>query len=63
LLLSSPAIDRGNNNDSARYDQRGPEFLRVYGEGADIGAFELQSVTVDLIFRDGFEAGLRGNAI
>lgn len=51
LLAGSPAIDGGNSSGSFN-DQRGPGFLRVIdllapnasgGDGADIGAFELQS--------------------
>ncbi len=51
LLAGSPAIDGGNSSGSFN-DQRGPGFLRVIdllgpnapgGDGADIGAFELQT--------------------
>jgi len=42
LLRGSPAIDRGNNNASRSYDQRGPGYPRVFGPRADIGAYEVQ---------------------
>lgn len=47
LLHGSPAIDAGPDpvatfvgNDS---DQRGVPWVRIYGNSADIGAFEVQS--------------------
>lgn len=46
LEASSPAIDAGPapvpDFPSNSFDQRGEPYLRVYGEGADIGAFERQ---------------------
>jgi len=57
LGAGSPAIDAGNNMAALDFDQRGDGFVRVYGDAADIGAFELQPTTpTDRIFADGFEA-------
>ena len=42
LRAGSPAIDAGNNDANLAFDQRGAAFARVYGGGADIGAFERQ---------------------
>ena len=57
LAVDSPAIDMGNNNSNASFDQRGEGFVRVYGAEADIGAYELQpDAPPDQIFADGFEA-------
>jgi hypothetical protein len=51
LHSGSPAINQGKNFSDARYDQRGPGFVRVFkfpsisnahGDGTDIGAFEVQ---------------------
>lgn len=41
LPPGSPAIDAGNNEEAAEYDQRGVGHARVEGTRADIGAFEL----------------------
>jgi hypothetical protein len=43
LLEGSPAVDAGSNDDGLAFDQRGPGFARVYGNGPDIGAFEVQA--------------------
>jgi hypothetical protein len=61
LLPGSPAIDHGNNLAGLAVDQRGGSYVRAYGNGVDIGAFELQPGPVtDRIFGDGFElAGRR----
>ncbi|HKE46713.1 MAG TPA: choice-of-anchor Q domain-containing protein, partial [Rhodanobacteraceae bacterium] len=60
LLPGSPAIDRGNDASDLAGDQRGEGFLRVSGDAADIGAFEVQAVTIDdHIFVDGFEPAAR----
>jgi predicted outer membrane repeat protein len=40
LMAGSPAIDKGSNPLLRAYDQRGPGFPRVKGNGPDIGAFE-----------------------
>ena len=62
LLVGSPAIDHGNNTNSASYDQRlfvagsSQVFERVVGPSADIGAFEFGAP--DRIFADGFEGVL-----
>jgi len=53
LSSGSPAIDAGSNVANLETDQRGPGFVRVFGAGADIGAFETQ--VSDTIFRDGFD--------
>ncbi|MET0226587.1 MAG: choice-of-anchor Q domain-containing protein [Dokdonella sp.] len=42
LDASSPAIDAGNNATNLLFDQRGPQFPRVFGAATDIGAFEQQ---------------------
>jgi hypothetical protein len=55
LAANSPAIDHGNNNAGLATDQRGAPFVRQYGGGVDIGAYEFQPHSQDLIFRDGFE--------
>jgi hypothetical protein len=52
LQPGSPALDAGNNVAGLATDQRGPGFVRVAGERADIGAYEVQ---VDAIFVDGFD--------
>lgn len=52
LAPDSPAVFAGNDFGNApEYDQRGPGFERVSGDGLDMGAFELQT----LIFQDRFE--------
>jgi len=40
LREGSPALDSGNNAADLDYDQRGPGFPRLKGNGVDIGAFE-----------------------
>jgi len=58
LAMDSPAIDHGNAIGSGggclSYDQRGSAYLRAFGAGVDIGAFEL-GAGPDRIFSDGFE--------
>jgi hypothetical protein len=54
LLAGSPAIDAGSNVASLDTDQRGGDFVRVFGPAADIGAFEAQGVS-DVIFENGFD--------
>ncbi|MBX7106244.1 MAG: right-handed parallel beta-helix repeat-containing protein, partial [Gemmataceae bacterium] len=47
LTALSPAVDAGSNPAAVlAYDQRGPGFDRTSGKGTDIGAYELQIVTV-----------------
>ncbi|HSP46245.1 MAG TPA: choice-of-anchor Q domain-containing protein, partial [Chthoniobacterales bacterium] len=56
LLPGSPAIDKGIGSDGVTTDQRGPGFPRTFddpnnpnahgGDGTDIGAFEVQTTTV-----------------
>jgi hypothetical protein len=41
LLPGSPAINHGANPAGLTFDQRGSPFLRAFGGGVDIGAFEL----------------------
>jgi hypothetical protein len=54
----SPAIDAGSNDGELEFDQRGPDFVRVFGAAADIGAFEVQpAAPPDVIFADGFDQG------
>ncbi len=55
LMPGSPAIDAGSNPYDAMYDQRGSPYLRVFGSGADIGAYEVQTSADDTIFENGFE--------
>jgi len=55
LATTSPAIDAGNNAAALVSDQRGTGFARVAGAAADIGAFEVQDLADDLIFKDGFD--------
>ena len=61
LDAGSPAIDAGNNAAALDFDQRGDGYLRVAGAAADIGAFEIQATSDDVIFSDGFDgsAGVR----
>ena len=53
LLSGSPAKDAGHDERIARYDQRGPGFLREVGAHADIGAYEAQ--TANILFASGFD--------
>lgn len=46
LGAGSPAIDTGNNIPNFATDQRGVGFDRVSGAAADIGAFEVQQLTL-----------------
>ncbi len=56
LSDGSPAIDAGSNPLALPFDQRGPGFVRVYANAADIGAFELQpAAPADRIFANGFD--------
>jgi len=56
LADGSPAIDTGSNPLALPFDQRGDGFVRVYGNAADIGAFEEQPVgPTDRIFANGFD--------
>lgn len=41
LSPDSPAVDHGSNPESLLWDERGPPFVRTFGQ-TDIGAFELQ---------------------
>jgi hypothetical protein len=40
LLAGSAAINKGSNPLGLAFDQRGPNFARIRGRLADIGAFE-----------------------
>jgi hypothetical protein len=42
LGVGSPAIDAGSNPLSLTIDQRGGNYVRVFGPAADMGAFEVQ---------------------
>lgn len=44
LLAGSPAVGAGSNPAQLPFDQRGASFPRVYGGGADIGAYEQQAL-------------------
>jgi len=57
LGVGSPALDAGND-DGLASDQRGANFPRVSGSGADIGAFETQQPLSDTIFEDGFDGAI-----
>ncbi len=46
ILPGSPAIDAGSNPLSLANDQRGSGFLRESGGGIDIGAFEVQTISL-----------------
>ncbi|WP_376692455.1 choice-of-anchor Q domain-containing protein [Wenzhouxiangella sp. EGI_FJ10409] len=55
LAAGSPAIDAGaEGTGTPSSDQRGGPFQRVYDNGLDIGAYELQTIQ-DGIFSDRFE--------
>ncbi len=47
ILPISPAINAGTNPQSLTTDQRGGSFVRSFGGGTDIGAYELQSQAGD----------------
>jgi CSLREA domain-containing protein len=50
LRPDSPAIDRGDNPIGLATDQRGFPFVRAFGAGPDMGAFELQPLqTLQLV--------------
>jgi hypothetical protein len=53
LMVTSPALDTGNNAANVSFDQRGSGFPRVLGDSADIGAYELDAS--DIIFDNGFD--------
>ncbi len=55
LQAGSPAINAGTNPAALAYDQRGSGFNRVVGAAADIGAFEVQTASGPMLFKDGFE--------
>lgn len=56
LAAASPVIDQGSNPDDRSSDQRGGDYLREWGGGPDIGAYELQPEPVsDTIFENGFD--------
>jgi hypothetical protein len=60
LLITSPAIDAGNNNQTLATDTRGTSFDRVVGTNADIGAYERQAgAKDDLVFNGEFESRCR----
>jgi hypothetical protein len=54
LAEASPAIDAGDNPLDLANDQRGSGFDRVFGNAADIGAFEY-APDFETIFWDGFD--------
>lgn len=53
LMVTSPALDTGNDAANVAFDQRGSGFPRVLGDSADIGAYELDAS--DIIFDNGFD--------
>ncbi len=55
LRPDSPAVDAGDpGSNLPNFDQRGPGFPRIVGDGLDMGAFELEIID-DQIFSDRFE--------
>jgi hypothetical protein len=53
LVAGSCAIGAGSNPEGLSTDQRGSAYVRHFGQGVDIGAFELQP-DGEIIFVDGF---------
>lgn len=49
---NSPALNAGANPNNDKHDQRGPEYIRVVGAAADVGAYEFDS---DHIFGNGLD--------
>ena len=52
LLPNSPATNLGSNSQNLSTDQRGASFSRVVGGFADIGAFEVQTVSSPALLGD-----------
>jgi hypothetical protein len=46
LLPGSPAIDAGDNTNAPAFDQRGPGFARIVNGVIDIGAYEVQNLSL-----------------
>ena len=63
LQENSPAIDAGSNPNNLETDQRGEGFERTIGNGTDIGAYEVQTISNnnDIIGTDRDDV-LRGTA-
>ena len=61
LLEGSPAIDTGSNPNNLETDQRGSGFDRTVGEATDIGAFEVQTDTVEEPTKDRILKGTHGD--
>ena len=57
LRSTSPAIDMGNNQTAASFDQRGSGYARTFGASPDIGAVEWGGHADERIFNSGFEGG------
>ncbi|MDZ7789268.1 MAG: choice-of-anchor Q domain-containing protein [Xanthomonadales bacterium] len=56
MATDSPAVNAATPGSNVPdFDQRGPGYSRVAGDGIDMGAFELQSGGGDAIFQDRFE--------
>jgi hypothetical protein len=53
LTSGSPAVDAGDPQPAAEYDQRGAPYTRVIGAASDVGAYELD--TSEIIFGGGFD--------
>jgi hypothetical protein len=66
LVAGSPAINAGDPNFAPppEFDQRGAPFVRVYGGRIDIGAFEVQTATLQYMVHELYESGslTRGQA-
>ncbi len=60
ILPGSPAIDAGADPLGLSNDQRGSGFLRVSGDGIDIGAFEMQSISLVVDANADTDDGLYG---
>ena len=55
ILPFSAAMNAGNNLDNLATDQRGSGFARVEGFDPDIGAYEWNQTSGDVINSSGFE--------
>jgi predicted outer membrane repeat protein len=66
LVAGSPAINAGDPNFAPppEFDQRGAPFVRVFGGRIDIGAFEVQTATLQYMVEELYESGslTRGQA-
>ena len=56
LLPGSAGIEGGSDIFALTSDQRGVGFVRTFGAGPDVGAFERQGETSDALFSSAFES-------